>query len=242
MKLKHFFAFLVLFLFQSQLVFAQGQVLVLCYHTFLGKKSIPYDFSIDEFRQQIQTIRMKGYRFITLKEAASTSIKGSKNILLIIDDGHKSAFKAYNEVLKPYNIKAVFAIYPGVINKASYMMTWDQVLQLKKDGNEIVSHGYYHEFLNDKLKTERPKDFENELKRSKLVIEEKIKDTVITYVYPFGVVTDVGRAGLTQYGYQYAFSLIQKPMLLPIQKNPDLLALPRYMLTRGNAKSIMGML
>lgn len=236
MKLYRFVVFLCLLL-SAQVVFAQGQAVVLCYHTFVGKKGA-YDFSVDEFQKQIQTIRSKGYRFITLKDATSPSIQGSKNVMVIIDDGHQSAFEAYNQVLKPQKIKAVFAIYPGVINKKNFM-TWEQIQQLKTEGNEIVSHGYYHEFLNDKLKNNRPKDFENELKKSKVVIEEKVGVPVVTYVYPFGLVTQTGRSGLAQHGYKYAFSLVQKPMLLPIQKNPDLLSLPRYMMTRPSATWIM---
>lgn len=221
---------------------AEDQVHILCYHTFLGKPKVYTDFSIAEFRQQVQTIKSHGYRFVTLQEVLGKSVKGPKNVMLVLDDGNASAYRAYEDVLKPSGIKAVFAIYPGIINKVHYAMKWEQVVALKKDGNDIVSHGYFHEFLNDKLKTARPKDFDKEAVLSKKILESKVGISVVSYVYPFGVVTTSGKTLLKASGYRYAFSLVQKPMLLPIERNADLLDLPRYMVTRQNAKSIIGLL
>jgi peptidoglycan/xylan/chitin deacetylase (PgdA/CDA1 family) len=220
-------------------VYGDGSALVLCYHTFLGRPAVYTDFSIDEFRHHIDVIQSRGYRFISMKEALSNSITGDKNVVLVLDDGNASAYRAYQAVLKPRKIKAVFAIYPGIINRASYAMTWDDVSSLHKDGNDIVSHGYFHEYLNQKLKDSRPKDFDKETQLSKKIIEGKLGGTLVTYVYPFGLVTDVGRASLKRDGYLYGFSLIQSPMLLPIKRNGDLLSLPRYMMTRSNAASIL---
>ncbi len=220
-------------------LFAADQVRVLCYHTFLGRPKVYTDFSMSEFRHHVSVIKQKGYRFVTLSEVLHRSVKGSRNVMLVLDDGNVSALHAYEQVLKPLGIHAVFAVYPGIISKVHYAMRWDDVLSLKKSGNDVVSHGYFHEYLNAKLQDTRPKDFLNEVVKSKKVLEEKLGTPVVTYVYPFGVVTDVGRRALAEHQYRYAFSLVQKPMALPIEKNPDLLNLPRYMLTRSNAATIL---
>ncbi|NBV42312.1 hypothetical protein EBR96_06040, partial [bacterium] len=127
-----------------------GNVTILCYHTFLGKPKIVTDFSIAEFADQIDTLRKKGYQFVTFDQMKKGQING-KSVLLVIDDGNISAYSAYEQVLKPRHIKAMFAIYPGIVNRVKFAMTWDQVRQLVADGNEIASHGYFHEFLNKDL-------------------------------------------------------------------------------------------
>jgi peptidoglycan/xylan/chitin deacetylase (PgdA/CDA1 family) len=220
-----------------------AQVNILCYHTFLGHPNVDTDFSVAEFETQIASLQKKGFHFVTFQQMRAGSVQGTRNVFLVIDDGNISAYSAYTAVLKPRKIKAMFAIYPGIVaGHRSFAMTWDQLKQLKKDGNEFASHGYFHEFLNDKLKATRPNEFDNEVILSKSMLEKELGIPIDVYVYPFGVCTTVGKRALKTHGYSFAMTIISRPTLLPLSANPNPLELPRTMLTRATAAGVISRL
>ncbi|NBV83311.1 polysaccharide deacetylase family protein [bacterium] len=219
-----------------------AQVHILCYHTFLAKPTIDTDFSIAEFDGHITTLESKGYRFRTFAEMRAGKVTGDRNVLLVIDDGNRSAYDAYETVLKPRKITALFAIYPGVISTRKFAMTWDQLRDLKANGNEFASHGYFHEFLNQKLKDSRPADFDKEAVLSKQILERELQVPIDIYVYPFGICTVEGKELLKASGYRYAMTIRSKVTQVPLPQNPNPLQLPRTMMTRATAKSSIGAL
>jgi peptidoglycan/xylan/chitin deacetylase (PgdA/CDA1 family) len=237
------FCAIILVGFMTMAVSIQAaQVHILCYHTFLGRPKIDTDFSITEFESHIRIIENKGYRFRTFSEIRSGTVTGDRNILLVIDDGNRSAYDATTAVLKPHHIPAMFAIYPGIINTRKFAMTWAQLRELKDSGNEFASHGYFHEFLNQKLKDKRPADFDKEAVLSKKILEKELGIPIDVYIYPFGICTAEGKALLKSSGYKYAMTIRSRVTLLPLSKNPNPLELPRTMMTRATAKSTLATL
>jgi len=210
---------------------------VLCYHTFLGRPKVFTDFYMDEFKAQINGLKNKGFQFVTFADIKANKIKGNKNILVIIDDGNKTGYEAYFKVLKPLGIKPMLAIYPNVLGKTNYAMTWDQLKELiLKEKCELASHGYYHLYMRDDFLAKDPKGFYLEIAGSKKKLEEKLGVKVDSFVYPFGVVSNSAKKVLKESGYTAAFSLKQAPLTWPYA---DALELPRYMLTRSEAKRIL---
>ena len=214
------------------------QVYVLCYHTFLGKPAINTDFSIQEFRQHIQTFKQSGVRFVTFQDILNNRIKGSKNVFITIDDGNISAKKAYDAVLKPAHIHPLFAIYPGIISKRKFAMTWQDIATLQKDGCHIASHGYFHEFVTERFFQSHPKAFQEEFFRSKQTLLTHHISPITCFVYPFGVTSNRAISTLKASGYQWAFTIVPKPLELPLKVSNPLL-LPRFMLTRQNSKALI---
>jgi len=214
-----------------------ASVHVLCYHTFLGKPSIYTDFSVQEFAEHIRIIRSKGYRFVTFKDMRAGTVTGDRNVLLVIDDGNISAYNAYKTVLEPHHIPAMFAIYPGIIDTRKFAMTWAQLRELKSLGNEFAAHGYFHEFLNKRLKDTRPNDFEKEASLSKRLLEKELSIPIDVYVYPFGVCTTEGKELLKKNQYAYAMTIRSNPTEIPLNRNQNPLQLPRTMMTRSTVRS-----
>ncbi len=137
---------IVLFLFvclQLPLMAAENSVFVLCYHTFIGKKTIATDFSIPEFSEQVRRLREGGIRIVSLDQVQKGQISGTRNALIMFDDGNITAYRAYEAVLKPEKLPAVFAVYPGIIGRLSYAMTWDQVREVRAAGNGVMVHGFF---------------------------------------------------------------------------------------------------
>ncbi|MCU0845775.1 MAG: hypothetical protein MUC76_12715 [Spirochaetes bacterium] len=88
----------------------EASVHVIIYHTFLGKERVSTDFSVDELRNHIEQLKGQGYRFVTLAAMERGAVSGTRNVLVCIDDGNKSVYRAYREVLGPMGIKPLLAI------------------------------------------------------------------------------------------------------------------------------------
>lgn len=214
-------------------------VRVLCYHTFLGKPRIDTDFSIQEFESHIRAFQSKGYRFVSFESMKAGQITGTRNVLLVIDDGNRTAYQAFEQVLKPRHIPAMFAIYPGIIGSRSFAMTWDQLKAVLQQGGEVASHGYFHEFLSEEFKAKRPQDFDHEVRLSKTILESKLGRPIEVYVYPFGVFSVSGKRLLKETGYGYAMTIQPGPTFIPLRRNPNPLQLPRLMITRSNIAGVL---
>jgi hypothetical protein len=218
---------------------AAGQkVFVLCYHSFLGNK-FPTDIPMAEFRSQLDFLKSKGFKFVSYGDLVKGTVTGSQNILIVIDDGNHSIQQAYREVMKPLGIKPVLAIYPNIIGKKSYALTWDQVNALHKEGCDIEAHGYYHELMNQKFYDKDKKGFTFEITGSKAAIEKMVPGAKVTaFIYPNGVRADITKKILRESGYSYAFTISWGAVLSPVSGNRDTLELPRYMVQKGNWKMI----
>ncbi len=211
---------------------AGAEVYVLCYHSFLGRPRVSYDFSLEELKSQLELLRGRGFRFVSLGDLYSGNVTGPKNILVTIDDGNHSVYKAYFDVFKPMGIRPLLAIYPNIIGKKDYALTWEQLKRLSAEGCDIAAHGYYHLKINQKLYDTQRADFNREISTSKKVLEEKLGISVTSFAYPFGLNSQVGEKALRSAGYKVAFTIVNNPVKTPLVKNPDLMRLPRYMLTR----------
>jgi peptidoglycan/xylan/chitin deacetylase (PgdA/CDA1 family) len=215
-----------------------AQVYVLCYHTFLGKPSIHTDFSVAEFDRQVADLAANGAQFVTLKDVLSGRISGSRNVLITIDDGNASVRDAYDKVLKPRGIKAVFAIYPGIISARKLALTWEDLRRLEAEGNTIIAHGYFHEYLTDKAAAQNPATFKREIDGSGKKLAEKLGHPVPVFAYPFGITSNAALREVSTY-YQTAFTITARPLQVPTDLRQQPYLLPRYMMVRGRFSHIL---
>lgn len=229
--------FMTAIVFFALTVSARAELYVLCYHSFLGKTNVPYDFSIEELRAHLEYFKKSGFTFVSYSDLLSGNITGKKNILVTVDDGNHSVYKAYHEVFKPMGIKPLLSIYPNIIGKKEYAMNWTQLKSLVAEGCEIAAHGYFHLKLNKQLFQEKHRDFLQEVTKSKKVLEEKLGVTVTSFVYPFGLAIEETEKALRDAGYKTGFTIVSKSVRIPLSANGNNYKLPRFMLTRPLAKS-----
>jgi peptidoglycan/xylan/chitin deacetylase (PgdA/CDA1 family) len=207
-------------------------VYILCYHAFLEKKD-PYTFTMDQFREQISTLKKNGFTFVRFEDVINGRITGDKNILITIDDGNHSVYEAYRAIMKPNGIKPALGIYPAIIGRRHYAMTWDQLKELSADGCYIASHGYHHMFLSEKYFKKDPASFKKEIYLSKKVLEEKLGRRIETMIYPFGVNSDTAISELKNAGYRYGMTIKAGMTALPITDN---FKIHRYLMTKPSQK------
>jgi peptidoglycan/xylan/chitin deacetylase (PgdA/CDA1 family) len=213
---------------------AEQKVFVLCYHSFLGNKRFAGDISMQDLKAQMDFFKDKGFQFVTLSEVLNGKVKGSRNILIVIDDGNESVYRAYHDIFKPRHIKPVLAIYPGIIGKKSYALTWEQLKGLSQDGCDIASHGFYHLHLNQKLFDKDKAAFIKEINGSKEFLEKKLNVKILSMAYPNGIQSDITKKSLKDAGYKCAFTIKWGTLLSPFSANKDPFELPRYMLYQNN--------
>ncbi|MCL1911124.1 MAG: polysaccharide deacetylase family protein [Leptospirales bacterium] len=229
-------ALLVIFPFFGLKAGNEG-VRILAYHTFMGDKNI-YSFSPEEFKKQCEDLKSEGFTFITFEDFKKGKFEGDKNILLTIDDGHKTVYEAYKQVMRPLGIKPLLAVYPGIIDKKSFALTWEQLKEMLDDGCTLASHGYYHNFCDEKAIKKNSKAVETEIIKSKAVLEEKLGVKIDVFVYPFGVYSPQTEIILKEAGYSFAMTI--KMGIAKIGVNPNY-ELPRYIMTRNKITNISGL-
>lgn len=234
--MRKFIPFLVLLFFALPL-FADGSAIVLCYHTFLGKK-IEYDFKPEDFKKQLESYQALGYHFVSFDDILSNKITGNNNILLTIDDGNRSVKPVFEGILKPAGIKPVLFIYPAITDRMFFSLKFKDLQEFADDGATIGGHGYYHMYVAQKMYDQDPKGFMKEIYKCKERLEQHLNLTVSIYAYPFGVFSDITEETLKKAGYSYAFSLRHASLEVPLSKNKDAFNLPRYMVTKSNWKEI----
>ena len=221
---------------------AADQVLVLCYHSFHGNGRFEYDVSLHDLGSQMDELTSRGFRFVTYTDLLEGKITGTKNVLIVVDDGNQSVYQAYREVFEPRGIRPVLGIYPNIIGKKSYALTWEQLAELSQAGCDIAGHGYYHLILSQKFYEEDSRAFTKEITLSKQTLEDRLGVKVTSFVYPSGASSEAAKRLLKEMGYECAFNIRWGRVLAPLSSNPDPYELSRYMVTRDNWSMISGAL
>lgn len=127
-----------------------------------------------------------------------------KPICLVFDDGYYDFYKLIFPLLQKYNLKALLAVTPKYIlddtdkedsirlsyehndlfrnYKDATFCTYKELNEMVHSGLvQVVSHSYSHKNL-----LEDDVNLEEELVKSKQLIEEKLNIAVESFVYPFG--------------------------------------------------------
>jgi len=219
--------------------FSESAVSVLCYHSFHDRKKMdPFCFTLEELNSHILQLEKEGFRFVSVNDVLQGNISGTKNVIITVDDGNRSAYEAYHKVFRPHGIRPLLAIYPNIIiNKKKYALTWEQLAELANNGCDIAAHGYFHLKISKKLYDKNPDYFKKEIFLSKKILEEKLHRKISIFVYPFGLRDEMTIKALKEAGYRYAFTIDKGKINVPVAGGGDkVFELPRYMVTRTSWK------
>ena len=229
-----------LMIFITGLMSAQvtGKVYILCYHTFLGTPNSIYDFAPSVFEQHLQDISDLGYRFVSFDEILNNSVSGNKNVLITIDDAHRT-LKTVKPILEKFHIVPIaFTYVSPLLAQDWHYLSFDELITFRDNGYTMGGHGFYHEAMSEKFYRNDPRGFEKEIYTAKNVLERHLGQTVNLWAFPYGQYSETAIRLLKDAGYVYGFTLIERAMLLPIRNEPELMKLPRYLMTKGEWKRI----
>ncbi len=212
---------------------------VFCYHRFGPVVADSTTITTAVFESQVKWLSDNHYTVIPLRTAVDW-LRGQgpppppQSVVITVDDGHRSVYTEMLSVVRQYAIPVTLFIYPSAISHASYAMTWDQLKELKQTGLfDIQSHSYWHpDFKREKKRlpsAEYQKLVEDQLKRSRTVLEEKSGSPVDLLAWPFGIYDEALERDAAQAGYVAAFS-IEGRHATP---SDPLMAIPRYVIGNG---------
>jgi peptidoglycan/xylan/chitin deacetylase (PgdA/CDA1 family) len=143
------------------------------------------------FSEQMRWLRNSGYRTIGLTEALAglqTGADFSKTVVITFDDGYRDFYTDGLPVLKQCGFTATIFLAtdrirntPARIEGADYL-TWSDVRELHAEGIRFGSHTVTH----PDFRSLGPDQLENELGRSKEIIEDRLGVAVESFSYPHG--------------------------------------------------------
>jgi peptidoglycan/xylan/chitin deacetylase (PgdA/CDA1 family) len=217
------------------------RAIVVAWHTFLGKPSIPTDFSLDELGKQLDAILALGYRFVGIEDAIFGRIEGRLNIVATIDDGHRTVPEAYRKVFAPRGIAPAIFVYPAIIGSVDYAMDAAQVRALRDSGCFVGAHGYHHLFVTEDLYRGDRAAFDQEIYRAKAKVEDLTTLAAYAYAYPFGILSDVTRREVERAGYAFAFA-VRTGFVYGASRLNSPFELPRVVVTRDRWPALYSLL
>src|ERR1051326_3884865 len=165
---------------------------IVTYHAIHAVKSTSaYDVSCSRFEDDLRMI-------VDLEKLDGRS---HNSIGLTFDDGHESNFEHAAPKLEQWRRKAIFFVVGSFIIARSDFMTWSQLRELSQSGHAIQSHSWSHPFLTHCSDEE----LNDELVRSRHVIEDKLASPVYALGVPGGRWDRRGLRAAARAGYRKVY-------------------------------------
>jgi peptidoglycan/xylan/chitin deacetylase (PgdA/CDA1 family) len=186
------------------------------------------------FEAQLKMIKDGGYKVIPLQALVaalgdSNAPLPEKAVVLTADDGHRTVYSDMFPLIKRYQIPVTLFIYPSAISNADYAMTWAQLAEMKASGLvDIQGHTFWHPNFNIDRKRLAPPAYEkfanDQLTKSKTVLEQKLGGKIDLLAWPFGIHDDQLEKWAEAAGYTAAFTIQRQR----VTRGDKMMALPRF--------------
>lgn len=106
----------------------------------------------------------------------------ARGLTISFDDGHISNYVSALPLLEKHSCKAIFFVIAGKIDQDKDFMTWAQLRELVALGHRVEGHSWSHLFLTHCS----DQQLDNELRRSKEILEDRLGTPVETLSAPHG--------------------------------------------------------
>lgn len=194
---------------------AQAAVILQYHHV---SETLPRVTSLSEseFSDHLGFLKEHGYQVVPLQQIIE-SIKQQKSIpdktvALTFDDGFLNNFTQAAPILKRFNYPYTIFVNPQLIDEGkNYVMSWQQLRALTKEGAFIANHSAKHDYLhiieNDESFLQWQERIRKDITHSELRIKQEIGHNFKYLAYPYGefnqalqqIVTELGFVGIGQH-------------------------------------------
>jgi peptidoglycan/xylan/chitin deacetylase (PgdA/CDA1 family) len=181
------------------------------------------------FARHLQFLKKNGWTIIDrvtfLRSLDEPDRLPERAALLTFDDGYRSMREVALPVLLRSGYPSVLFVPTDYVGGRNWfdadnepdeaICDWDDLRELERCNVSVQSHGTSHRAFSDLTVPEQ----EEELRRSKSLIEQRLDRTVDIFSYPYGDCgVDPGgvRQAMTVVGYRAAFLYVGGPVRLPI--------------------------
>ena len=186
-----------------------ASVAILGYHDFRDHGGTAMLISEPNFRLQMEAIRDSKIPVIPLSDVLAWK-RGEKNIpeeaiCITMDDGYVGVYQYAYPILKEMGFPFTVYLYKKYVNIGGRSMKWEQIKEMMDHGCEVASHTVSHAVLTKKG-TKTDAEYElwllNELKDSKVFLEEHLGKKCLSVAYPYGNYSDTIMELAQQVGYE----------------------------------------
>ena len=172
------------------------------------------------FARQLRLLKLLGYRGIGFEEFIEHLESGKKPlgrpVMITFDDGHEDNLTHALPILKQQGFPATVFVVAGFIGRSlrlrsgadpqgERILSRDQIRQLVREGMDVQSHGMTHANLAD-LPANKA---EEEIRRSKEILEDITERPVRYFSYPYGSFKPAHLEMVAQAGYRAAVSTVR---------------------------------
>jgi len=159
--------------------------------------------SPESFERQLSFLKRLRFHVLALEDVAGLLDRRQplprRSVVITFDDGYEETHRIAWPLVQRFGFPAAVFVTPGEIGRPGFT-TWDQVVEMARDGMTIGSHTMHHAYLplvpEDRLA--------EELIESKRVIENRIGQPVSFLSYPVGGFTPQVQAVARRAGYRAA--------------------------------------
>ena len=151
---------------------------------------------LERFKAQLAYLREAGFYSVRLDEwrsaAARRQALPGRAVMITFDDGYLDFAAHAWPLLQQYGFSAVLFVVSERVGRSNdwdraeaagdRLMDWDQLRRLRDEGLEIGSHSATHPWLRSLPVAE----IVREAATSKATIQRELKQSVISFAYPFG--------------------------------------------------------
>lgn len=206
-----------------------------------------YSIYTDEFEKQMDRLIEEGAYFATLEEVEKFRRSGEfpdKCVWICFDDADETLYKNAYPILKERNIPFTVFVIAGQVGNKDFsniaLCDWDQLKEMRDSGlASFGSHTYNMHYFEDNgakfLEKDLHKEFFEDIKKSKEVLENELEVKITSIAYPFGESSDT-LADLSEKA-EFSNGFILAPY--PIAADNSDFYQNRYMIDRGNFDQIM---
>jgi peptidoglycan/xylan/chitin deacetylase (PgdA/CDA1 family) len=218
------------------------EVPVLMYHSIAVDATRGFRrFAVDpaEFAAQMDYLDAEGYRPVTAVDlVASRSGRGlpPRPVVLTFDDAYTDFYSTALPVLREHDFRATLFVPTAYVGgTASFLrnmgegnravLSWPALRDIAAEGIEAAAHSHTHPQL-DRVPTSAIND---EVRRSRCLLEDHLGVAVEGFAYPFGYWNRAARAAVAAAGFRYAVAVAE----LITAPDDDVLTLPRLTINAG---------
>lgn len=198
-------------------VYATGYqtVPILTYHRFADDCQSPLCMPTAVFKEQVRYLKENGYHAIAPEDLLAfleyRQPLPQKSVLITIDDGYRSTYDIAYPILRQAGFTATLFIYTELVDVAPVAVTWNQLVEMKRNGFSIGSHTIYHSDLTQPKEGESRAEYaariDKELFGSKQILDRKMDQDTWILAYPYGNYDQKVVASTQQAGYKLAMSV-----------------------------------
>ena len=219
--------------------------IILGYHQFTPgdqpSKNI-YSMTANAFAGEMKYLKDSGCHVVPLSDIVHF-IEGKGTlpphaVAITIDDGYKSPIVNAAPILKQYGYPWTFFCYTDFIasheNKGA--ASWDDLLELQKEGVDIECHSMTHPLLTHKG-GKSPEQYaawlENETAGAKKILDDRLGKPVTSFAYPYGDWNKQVQAAVIAAGFQSIFTVADNP----VHSTTNPYSIGRYTITQSVEKN-----